>query len=59
MTDRRTFMTQLGLAGGALAASLAVGEEATPPADTGKKLKVLLINGSPHLEGCTYTAPSP
>lgn len=51
-------MTQLGLAGGALAASLAVGEEATPPADTGKKLKVLLINGSPHLEGCTYTALS-
>ena len=57
MTDRKTFMAQLGLAGGALAASMALGEDGTPSQDD-KKLKVLLINGSPHLEGCTYTALS-
>lgn len=49
-------MTKLGLAGGALAASIAMGEESAHSAE--KALKVLLINGSPHLEGCTYTALS-
>lgn len=58
MPDRRSFITQLGLAGGALAASAALGaaELATPSAPSGRK--VLLINGSPHIEGCTYTALS-
>ena len=58
MPDRRSFITQLGLAGGALAASAALGaaEPATPSAPSGRK--VLLINGSPHIEGCTYTALS-
>lgn len=60
MTDRRTFITKLGLAGGALAAAaVAMGaEEPRTPEEGKKKLKVLLINGSPHLEGCTYTALS-
>lgn len=48
-------MTTLGLAGGSLAASAVLGEEEAAPAQAGK-LKALLINGSPHLEGCTYTA---
>ena len=55
MPDRRSFITQLGLAGGALAASAALGA-AEPSAPSGRK--VLLINGSPHIEGCTYTALS-
>lgn len=55
MADRRTFIKQLGLAGGAVAATVAMGAEesaATPQ----QKPRVLLVNGSPHLEGCTYTA---
>ena len=54
MTDRRTFMTQLGLAGGALAAT-ALGEE-IPNMTAASRQRVLLVNGSPHPEGCTYTA---
>lgn len=60
MTNRRTFMTQLGLAGGALAAT-ALGEEAltaAAAAAAAARPRVLLVNGSPHLEGCTYTALS-
>lgn len=59
MADRRSFIAQLGLAGGALAASsFALGKEEPPAAQPSNPLKVLLINGSPHLEGCTYTALS-
>ena len=58
MTDRRSFITKLGLAGGALAATMAMGSEEPAAASSGKKPKVLLINGSPHLEGCTFTALS-
>lgn len=56
MPNRRTFLTQLGLAGGALAVAPALGAEAS--ATPASKLKVLLVNGSPHPEGCTYTALS-
>ena len=55
MTDRRTFISRLGLAGGALAASAALGSES---ASSAPAHKVLLVNGSPHMEGCTYTALS-
>ena len=52
-------MTTLGLAGGALAASIALGDDAAPAEAAARKApKVILINGSPHLEGCTYTALS-
>ena len=47
-------MTKLALTGGALAAAAVAGE--TPAAEPGGKLRVLLVNGSPHMEGCTYTA---
>lgn len=57
MTSRRTFISQLGLAGGALAAA-ALGEETLNAASSAAKPRVLLVNGSPHLEGCTYTALS-
>lgn len=59
MTDRRTFITKLGLAGGGALAAAAWGEE--EPAATAapaSKPRVLLVNGSPHPEGCTYTALS-
>lgn len=58
MIDRRKFIAQLGLTSGALAAA-AMGQEGEEPAAGsagGEKLQVLLVNGSPHLEGCTYTA---
>ena len=59
MTDRRTFMTKLGLAGGALAAAAVAGEDIVATAGSGvTKPRVLLVNGSPHMEGCTYTALS-
>lgn len=60
MTTRRQFISQLGLAGGALATAAAaatVGDPQAAAADQ-QKLKVLLVNGSPHMEGCTYTALS-
>lgn len=56
MTDRRTFLTKLGMVGGALAASAALGSADEAAAQSA--LKVLLVNGSPHPEGCTYTALS-
>ena len=56
MINRRKFIAQMGLAGGALAASAAFGAEGEPSASVVKDPKVLLINGSPHIEGCTYTA---
>ncbi len=49
-------MTKLGLAGGALAASAVAGETSAPEARTDSGLRVLLVNGSPHMEGCTRTA---
>ncbi len=49
-------MTKLGLASGALAAAAVAGETPASAAATGSKLRVLLVNGSPHMEGCTYTA---
>lgn len=58
MENRRSFLTKLGLAGGALAASVAMGEQEETRSTADKPLKVLLINGSPHIEGCTYTALS-
>lgn len=56
MIDRRNFIAKLGMAGGALAAGALAEEE--PTITTGEKLRVLLVNGSPRLEGCTYTALS-
>ena len=53
MANRRDFLTKAGLAGAALAATALGVEE---PQKGGKACKVLLINGSPHEEGCTYTA---
>lgn len=58
MTNRRSFIAQLGLAGGAVAASMALGKEPSSDSQGGNPLKVILVNGSPHLEGCTYTALS-
>lgn len=58
MSDRRTFITQLGLVGGALAASALGQDIAEAPAGAAPKLRALLVNGSPHPEGCTYTALS-
>ena len=55
ITDRRTFMAQASLLGGALAAAAVLGDEAP---DNKKGLRALLVNGSPHREGCTYTALS-
>lgn len=49
-------MTKLGLASGALAAAAVAGEDPAHVAEQGGKLRVLLVNGSPHMEGCTYTA---
>ncbi len=49
-------MTKLGLASGALAAAAVAGETPVPAASQDNKLRVLLVNGSPHMEGCTYTA---
>lgn len=59
MTDRRTFITQLGMAGGAALAggALAAAAESNPSAGA-EEMRVLLVNGSPHMEGCTYTALS-
>ena len=52
-------MTKLGLAGGALAAAAVAGEDIVATAGSGvTKPRVLLVNGSPHMEGCTYTALS-
>ncbi len=69
MSDRRQFLKQLGLAAGAAAAlSTAGGEEtpapateaagAAPEAAAPEKPRVVLVNGSPHRAGCTYTALS-
>ena len=55
ITDRRTFMARAGLVGGALAATAVLGDEV---AEGSAKLRALLVNGSPHREGCTYTALS-
>ena len=55
LTDRRTFITRAGLVGGALAAAAVLGDE---PTEGSTKLRALLVNGSPHREGCTYTALS-
>ncbi len=57
MTDRRTFITHLGLAGGALAtAALAAEDETAGAEQSGTHPHALLVNGSPHMKGCTYTA---
>ena len=60
MTNRRTFMAKLGLAAGAAAAATAwAGDEEKAAAASGAQgKKALLVNGSPHPEGCTYTALS-
>ena len=55
ITDRRTFIARAGLIGGALAATAVMGDE---PAGGSTELRALLVNGSPHREGCTYTALS-
>ena len=57
MANRRDFLAKAGVAGGALAAA-ALGVEAAEPAVSAGTCKVLLINGSPHEKGCTYTALS-
>lgn len=57
MTDRRTFITHLGLAGGAFATA-ALSEETETPTTEQSHPHVLLVNGSPHPKGCTYTALS-
>ena len=56
MANRRDFLAKAGVAGGALAAA-ALGVE-TPAETAPSTCKVLLINGSPHEKGCTYTALS-
>lgn len=48
-------MARAGLVGGALAASAVLGDEAAAGTSS---LHALLVNGSPHREGCTYTALS-
>lgn len=57
-TDRRAFMAKMGLVGGAIAAAGVMGEEAVSGTARQPRLKALLVNGSPHAEGCTYTALS-
>ena len=54
-TDRRAFMAKMGLVGGAIAAAGVMGEEAVSGTARQPRLKALLVNGSPHAEGCTYT----
>ena len=56
MANRRDFLTKAGVAGGALAAAALGVEAAEPAAASGGSCKVLLINGSPHENGCTFTA---
>lgn len=53
---QKRFLAKAGVAGGALAAA-ALGVE-TPAETAPGSCKVLLINGSPHEKGCTYTALS-
>ena len=48
--DRRHFIT------GGIAAASMVAMPKILRAEGSKNMKVLLINGSPHKEGCTYTA---
>ena len=53
MSDRREFI-KVGAA--ALATTVVAGTAAAETASAGtKKGRVLLLNGSPHLKGCTYT----
>ena len=42
-------MTKLGLASSALAAAAVAGEDPAHVAEQGGKLRVLLVNGSPHM----------
>ena len=57
-TDRRTFMAKMGLVGGAIAAAGMMGEAAAEETSQSSQLKAILVNGSPHAEGCTFTALS-
>ena len=56
--NRREALKTMGLA--AIGTGLAMTSlgAAEPEFKTGKKLKVMLVNGSPHKEGCTFTALS-
>ena len=54
---RREFLEKSALAAGGVLLS-ATGAEALANKENGKKMKVLLINGSPHTKGNTFTALS-
>ena len=55
--SRRASLKQMGMAAAGAGLGLGFASAAeTVPAASGKKLKVALVNGSPHEHGCTYTA---
>lgn len=56
--NRREALKTMGLA--AIGTGLAMTSLGAAESEfkTGKKLKVMLVNGSPHKEGCTFTALS-
>ena len=54
--SRRASLKQMGMAAAGAGLGLGFASAAeTVPAASGKKLKVALVNGSPHEHGCTYT----
>ena len=55
--SRRASLKQMGMAAAGAGLGLGFASAAeTVPAASGKKLRVALVNGSPHEHGCTYTA---